>query len=318
MLKYKTYVKTLSLLLLVAFGGSFIYVYHFSKSYPIPFTHRINLDDKFRFIRDMPNRDQVDTIIIGSSLGLNNIQGIILEDTSSLANHVLNISAYGLKTTQVERHLDLISIFPHLKRVIYAAQFPDFSKPLTFQSYDLEFIKEYINLGKDEIDLQYAFYAYKNIIEFTKNHWQWEKKYRGDMFNFGLAFDHTGSIALHIYGDMINKDKFYNPHPLNQSIENFHALTNISEKMHQNHIKFYFIVVPYRQPLLDKYEDLRVTMEKFIVKTNQIVTDNGGFFLNLHPKLKLSDKYFVDRFHLNEQGSALTAKSIGKFIDKSE
>ena len=308
----------LSLMLVIVFGGAFLYVYHFSKFYPIPLTHRINLDDKFRFIRDMPNRDQIDTIIIGSSIGLNNIQGIILEESSTKVNHVLNISTYGLTTTQVEKHLALISIFPNTKRVIYSAQFPDFSKPTTFQNYNIEFIKKYINLGKNYIDLVYAYYAYKNIIEFTKNHWQWEKKYRGDMFNFGLAFDRTGSIPLQIYGDKINKKKFFNPHHLDQSPENFQALVRMSKKMHQMNIKFYFIVEPYRQPLLDKHEDLRITMGNFILKTQKIVTDNGGLFLNLHPKLKLSDYYFVDRFHLNEHGSALTAKAIGKFIDKSE
>jgi len=305
-------------MLIIVFGGAFLYVYHFSKTYPIPFTHRISLDDKFKFIRDMPNRDKIDTIIVGSSIGLNNIQGIILEESSTKVHHVLNISAYGLTTTQVERHLDIISVFPNVKRVIYSTQFPDFGYLVKFQSYNLEFIKEYIDLGKGKIDLPHAFYAYKNIIEFTKNHWNWEKIYKGDMFNFGLAFDRTGSIPLHIYGDMINKEKFFNPHPLNQNEKNFQALARMSAKMHHMHIKFYFVVGPYRQALLDKHEDLRTTMADFITKTNKIVTDNSGFPLNLHPQLKLSDYYFVDRFHLNEHGSVLTAKAIGKFIDKSE
>ncbi len=305
-------------MLIIVFGGTFLYVYYFSKTYPIPFTHRISIDDKFRFIRDMPNRDQVDTIIVGSSIGLNNIQGVILEESSRKVHQVLNISAYGLKTTQVEKHLDIISVFPNIKRVIYSTQFPDFSDAFTFQGYDLEFIKEYINLGKDQIDIPHAFYAYKNIIEFAKNHWLWEKKYRGDMFNFGLAFDRTGSIPLHIYGDMINKEKFFNPHPLYQSQENYQALIRITKKLQQKNIKFYFVSGPYRQPLLDKHEDLRITMTKFITKTNKIVSKNGGFFLNLHPILKLSDYYFVDRFHLNEHGSLLTAKAIAKFINESE
>ena len=318
MLKYKNYVKILLLILVIIFGSTFIYVYHYAKIYPLPFTYRISLDDKLRFIRDMPNRDQIDTIIVGSSLGLNNIQGIILEESSTKVHHVLNISAYGLKMTQVEKHLDLISVFPNVKRVIYSTQFPDFSDAFKFENYDIEFIKKYINLGEGKIDLIHAFYGYKNIIQFAKNHWFWEEKYRGDMFNFGLAFDRTGSVPLQIYGDDINKDKFFNPHPLKQDMESFHALSRISEKMHQDNIKFYFIVGPYRQPILDKHEDLRTTMGNFIVKTNKIITNNGGFFLNLHPQLKLSDYYFVDRFHLNEHGSVLTAKAIGKFIDKSE
>lgn len=318
MFKYKTYVKILSLILVFVFGGSFFYVYHFSKTYPVPFTYRISLDDKFRFIRDMPDRDQVDTIIIGSSIGLNNIQGIILEESSKKALHVLNLSSYGIKTTQVEKHLNIISVFPNIKRVIYSTHFPDFSDPFPPEDYDIEFVQEYLKLGKGNIDFSHAFHAYKNIIQFTKNHWNWEKQYKGDMFNFGLAFDRSGSIPLHIYGDDINKDKFFKPHPLAQSQENFEALDRIAKKMQENNIKFYLVVGPYRQPLLDKYEDLQETMTNFIDKTNEIVNQNNGFHLNLHPILKLSDYYFVDRFHLNEHGSALTAKNIAEFIDKSE
>ena len=318
MLKYKRYVMTLFLLLIGLFGGSFVYVYYFAKTYPIPLTHRISMDDKFRFMRDMDDRDQVDTIIVGSSLGLNNVQGSFIEETSAKTNRVLNISAYGIKTTQVEEHLEVISLFPNVKRVIYLTQFPDFSNPFKFQSYDVEFNKRYVTLGKNAIDPIYAFHAYKNIIEFAKNHWQWEEKFKGDMFNFGLAFDHTGSVPLYIYGDDINEEKFYNPHPLNQHQENFDALSRMAGKLDQNGIDFYLFVGPYRQPILDKYEDLRMTMENFIDKANKIVTQNGGFFFNLHQELKLDDSYFVDRFHVNDKGSELTGRAIGKFIDKTE
>ena len=318
MLSNKKYVEILTMVLLLIFMGSFIYVYYFSKYYPIPFTHRISLDDKFRFIRDMPNKENIDTIIIGSSLGLNNIQGAALENNSSTVKHVLNISAYGLKTTEVEKQLEIISIFPHIKRVIYSTQFPDFSDAFTFDTYDLEFIKTYIVLGKNHIDLAHVFYAFKNIIEFSKNQWNWDKKYKGDMFNFGLAFDHTGSIPLKIYGDKINKKKFFEPHPLNQDSKNFNALKRISDKLQKENIKFYFIVDPYRQPLLDKYKNLKQTMQTFILKTDKIIKQNNAFFLNLHPILHLEDKYFVDRFHLNEHGSLLTSEALAKFIDTNE
>lgn len=318
MLKYKTYVKILSLILVVIFGGSFLYVYHFSKTYPLPFTYRISLDEKFRFIRDIPDKTQIDTIIVGSSIGLNNIQGIILEDSSSEVNHVMNISAYGLKTTEVEKLLNIISVFPNAKRVIYSAHFPDFSNAFTPDEYDLPFVKDYLNLEKETIDLPHAFHAYKNIIQFVKNHWNWEKQYKGDMFNFGLAFDKTGSIPLKLYGEDINRDKFDNPHPPTQDEENFKALERIAEKLQKENIKFYLIVGPYRQPLLDKHEDVRQTMSTFVKKTDMIMQKYHGLHLNLHPILKLSDDYFVDRFHLNEHGSKLTAKTIGKFIDENE
>ena len=318
MLNYKNYIKKLIFILLFLFGGAFIYVYHYTKQYPIPLTYRISLDEKFRFIRDMPNRKTVDTVIIGSSLGLNNIQGVVLENTSKIVHHVINISAYGLKTTEVETLLNLITIFPNLKRVIYSTQFPDFSDAFILENYDDKFIKDYIKLGKESINFKYAFYTYKNIIQFAKKHLNWKNEYTPNMMNFGLTFDRTGSNALHIYGDMINKEKFFNPHPLYQNEENYKALDRMAKKLHKKNINFYLIIDPYRQALIDKHKDLRQTMQKFVTRTNKIIKKDAGHFLNLHPILKLSDYYFVDRFHLNEHGSALMAKAIGKFIDTNE
>ena len=59
-------------------------------------------------------------------------------------------------------------------------------------------------------------------------------------------------------------------------------------------------------------------MLKFNQKTKNIIVKHKGYYLNLHPILQLSDYYFVDRFHLNEHGSALMAQAIGKFIDTNE
>lgn len=318
MLTYKNYVMILSSLLLTVFLSTFMYAYYLAKYYPIPFTHRISLDDKFRFIRDMPNRNMIDTIIIGSSLGLNNIQGAVLEKQSKKVNNVLNISAYGLKSTEVETQIQLISLFPNIKRVIYSAQFPDFSDPFHFDIYDFDFIKNYLMLGKNHTNFKYIFYTYKNIIEVAKNHWYWDKKYRGDMFNFGLAFDHTGSIPLKIYGKNINKKKFFEPHPLTQNNKNFDALQKIAQLLRDKNIRFYFVVDPYRQPLLDKHKDLKETMDKFIIRTENIINKYNGLFLNLHSLLELNDSYFVDRFHLNEHGSKLTTDAIAHYIDTNE
>jgi len=134
-----------------------------------------------------------------------------------------------------------------------------------------------------------------------------------------FAADSLEQIAnIQVIGEFVSNGGYVFFMSTLENEKNFQALARMSTKMHRMHIKFYFIVGPYRQPLLDKHEDLRMTMEDFIVKTNKIITANSGFFLNLHPQLNLSDYYFVDRFHLNEHGSALTAKAIGKFIDKSE
>ena len=319
MLKYKIYVKRLSLLLLAVFGGAFIYIYIYAKSYPIPLFHRISLDAKMRFIKDMSDRDRIDTIIVGSSIGLNNIQGIALEDSSKKVEHVLNLSALGLHATHIEQLLELFSLFPNIKRVIYSAQFEDWSEAFLFEDKEVDLAREYIQLGRGSIDLTYTFYTFKHIIEFSKNHWKWEKEYAPNNTNHGLSFDRTGSVPLNMYGEDINHKMFASP-PLTTRLskEDFLALNRIIKGLQSKNIHFYFVAEPYRQYMIDTHEDIRISREKFIQKTEKITISNGGKFIDLHKRLHLGDEYFADREHLNSDGSILTAKEVAMLIDASE
>jgi len=318
MLKYKTYVRTLIFILVALVVSAFVYIYAYSKYYPIPIFHSVSLDAKMRFIRDLDDKERYDTIIIGSSIGLNNIQGIVLEESSEKVKNVINISALGLKITELEQLLELISFFPNAKRLIHSAQFEDFSETPVFEKSDIDFAKNYISLGKGTIDLNTAVYTFKHIVEFAKHHWEWEKEYAPNNTNYCLSFDRTGSVPLHIYGNDINQKRYYTPPPLLQSEENFLALERMAKVLKTKAIQLYFIVEPYRQPLFDKHPDLKQVRNSFSHRTKEIIEKNSGFFLDLHEKLRLNDDYFVDREHLNNKGSLLTAKEVAKFIDETE
>lgn len=318
MFKYKTYVKTLSLALIGIFGSAFIYIYIYAKNYPIPLFHSTSIDTKMMFLRDMETKDEIDTIIIGSSIGLNNVQGIELEKSSERVEHVLNLSSFGLVPLQIEELLTITPLFPNLKRIIYSAQFPDFSFPLTFENFDANFIKNYINLGNRNVNFEYAFYTYKHFIEFVKTPWNWEKKYMSNRQFSYLGFDRTGSAALHIYGNDIIKYRWETPHSVSPVEENYLALEEIVKKTTKQKIHFYFVIQPYRIPLVKQSAFVRETLESFDQNSKKIIISHGGKVLNLHKYLQLNDDYFADRTHLNDKGSALSAKAIGKFIDKNE
>lgn len=319
MFKYKTYVRRLSLILLSIVIGSFIYIYFYSKTYPIPIFHRISLDAKMKFIRDMENKDQIDTLIVGSSIGLNNLQGIVLEDSSKNVKQILNLSALGLTTTQIKQLSKLFSLFPNTKRIIYSAQFEDCSGAFLFGEKEVEHARGYVLLGKGHINFHYSMHTFKHLIEFTKNHWKWEKEYAPNNTNHGLTFDRTGSVPLDMYGDNINHDMFATP-PLDTKLykENFSALEDMLKDLQSKNIKFYFIAQPYRQYMIDKYDNIRIAREEFTKKMRKITLNHGGEFIDLHTKLHLNDEYFADREHLNSNGSILTAKEVAKLIDDSE
>ncbi len=304
---------------MVIFAASFFYLYIFSKTYPLPILNRVSLDAKFKFIRDHIDTNTVDTIIIGSSIGLENISGARLEVSSKRCQSVLNLSGSGLRAVEIEQLLELLPTFPNLKRIIYSAQFSDFSGSATLKDFQSTLIIKYISntlTFKDKVTLMSL--TFQNIYSCIKRQWEWNDKHMSkNKFGY-LGFDHTGSVPIHIYGNDIIKNRWEIPHSAKQDDKSYLTLDRISKTMKYSRIKFYFVMQPYRIPLVKQFEHVRSTMQYFENNVKQIVLKNEGKFLNLHDKLHLSDHYFSDRSHLNIKGAEITAKAIAAFIDKEE
>ncbi|RUM70374.1 MAG: hypothetical protein DSZ08_04840 [Sulfurovum sp.] len=319
MLNNKRYLQILFFIFTLIGITTFSYAYYFSKEYPLPITSRISFDAKIKFIREKIDTKKIDTIIVGSSIGMNNVQGAYLEKASSHVKHALNLSVYEASALQVEQLLELIDAFPHLKRVIYSAQFSDFQHLSTFKNYHPKTLVKYITHTLNPLkEAKLIFDASKDLPFLAKRKKEWAHKHgRSNDFSY-LGFDHTGSVPLHIYGKDIIKRRWENPHAAVQLPKAFDALFRIAKKMHQKGIKFYFIHQPYRQALVEKDPMVKIVIKKFSKNLNVLISKDGGYFLSLHDTLHLEDKYFADRSHLNDKGSIITSEAIGKFIDKSE
>lgn len=316
---YRNYVRNIFIIFAIILATAVAYTYYFSIHYPIPATSRISFDAKIKFIREHIDVDKVDTIIVGSSIGLNDVQGAYLEKESKKANFVLNLSVYEASAFQVEQLLLLSDAFPNLKRIIYSAQFSDFPYPSVFKDYHPEFLKRYI---RDELSsleyLKLMFRSCRNLYFCFNRQQEWVKKHEmNNKFTY-LGFDHTGSVPLHIYGKDIIHHRWANPHGSTQNPRAFDAVTRMTKRATDKGIEFYFVQQPYRQPLVDAYKHVQLLMKSFPAKIEKIMYENGGHFLSLHNTLHLDDKYFADRSHLNDQGSKIGAEAIGRFIDKNE
>jgi len=318
-LNSKMYLKVLFFILGMIVTTTIGYAYYFSKNYPLPITNRISFDAKLQFIREHIDPSKVDTIVVGSSLALNNVQGAVLEEESKVCKGVLNLSMWSIGAPQVEQLLEVSDAFPNLKRIIYSGQFSDFGNKLVFKDFDSDFMQKYMTNNLNPIaysDL--LLNACKDISFCLKRQEEWKSNYGMNNKFAYLKFDHTGSAPLHIYGKDIVKERWKNPHAPVQIPEAFQALIRIAKKASNDKVKFYFIQQPYRQPLIDAHPAVKLVMKKFARNVNLLIAKEGGKFFNLHEKLHLSDDYFADRSHLNDKGSKIGSKEIAKFIDKSE
>jgi len=318
-MKTEKYLKLLFSLVIVIFTITIVYTYQFSKTYPLPFTNRISFDAKIKFIREHIHVTEIDTIIVGSSIGLNNVRGEALEKSSEECEHVLNLSVFEASAVQVEQLLKLQDPFPNLKRIVYSAQFSDFQHASSFRDYHPKWISKYIaHKFTPIVEAKFLADAAKNIAFLENRKKEWKVKHeQKNKFTY-LGFDHTGSVPLHIYGKDIIQKRWNNPHGSLYVAKAFEALDRISKNAYNKGIKFYMVHQPYRQELIKKHKHIPAELKMFLHRIIKIVTKNHGKVLSLYKELPLSDVYFADRSHLNDKGSILSAEAIGKFIDKQE
>ena len=297
--------------------SSILYSIYFINNYPIAITNRISFDAKISFIKNNIETESIDAVVVGSSIGLNNVRGKILEDSSKVLNGVLNLSVYEATPPQIEQVLELTPLFPNLKYVIYSAQFSDFAYAGRFKDYSSKFIIDYIEdrlSFKDRVS--FYFKSCQDIFFCIKRQWNWDREYQqSNQFTY-LGFDSSGSVPLEIYGDDIIKSRWANPHSNREANFAFTALDSITKKLKERGIKFIFVMQPYREPLVQKFKHLKPTMSRFEDRVREILDRNGGEFLNLYSRLHLEDRYFADRSHLNAKGSTISSQEIAKFIDK--
>ena len=127
----------------IVVGVIYCLLYVLSFTYPPPVFSHVSLDAKLRFLNQTDRTNTADTIIVGSSVGVDNINGVLLEETSRNSHEVLNYSAWGLNPVQIEQLLPVILDNKNIQRIIYAAQPSDFTRADPLGNYDKKFIRNY-------------------------------------------------------------------------------------------------------------------------------------------------------------------------------
>lgn len=317
-MKPKTYLKRLFIGFAVIFSIAIGYVAYFNAHYPIPITDHISFDAKLKFVRDNIDPDKVDTLIIGSSIGLNDLLGSVMEKNAKKIGKVLNFSVYGATTLQAEQIMALADAFPHLKRVIYSAQYSDFPHTWRFKAYNPKLLIRYIRHELNPFAyVKLLFHACNNLMFCYHRQQRWVPDHmRSNTFE-SLIFDSSGSVPLHIYGKDIIGHRWRLPHPGIMNPESFRAVARMAKKAKEKGWRFYLVHQPYRKPLYEQNKYVRNAMDYFDMKAEEAMKPYGGVLIRIQP-LGLGDAYFSDRTHLNDKGSPVVSKYVAQKIDSIE
>ena len=315
----KKYLLTFFIIIALLITAATLYVYNFVQTYPAPITNRISLDAKLKYIRDNVNPNDIDTIIVGSSIGMNNVIGSILEKNSSVVKHAINLSVYEATTLEVEQLLELSKFFPNLKRIIYSAQYSDFPHPWRYQNFDANTLGAYMTNKLSTLRvLKLLFKACNNLPFCYERAEKWNTKHQNPKEFTSLLFDHTCSVPLQIYREKKVGGRWYLPHPGIMNNESFKAVERIATMAKNRGLKFYLAHQPYRNELYKKHQKVRDAISYFDKKIDKIVKDYNNSYLIKLQNTPLTNRDFADRTHLNAKGSAIVTKEIAKFIDSKE
>jgi len=315
----KTYMKILFFILALIATGVVVYISYFAKHYPIPITNRASFDAKLKFIHENINVNEVDTLIVGSSVGLNNIQGAYLEKVSKKCNVVLNLSVHGAYTRQTRQLLELSDAFPKLERILYVGQYTDLGITHQFKDYNSKFLMKYIRNEMNPIEIFLVFFRACNNLFFCINRQMtWEKIYKNkDSFHY-IEYDSTGSVPLQINAKITNPGRWGGAQPGHMPEISYGAIYHMSRRAFDKGIKFYFIQQPYRAAIAERDSRVKNALTTFSQRVSHIMKENNGVFINLHTKLQFDDTHFSDRSHLNSKGSKVEALEVAKIIDATE
>ena len=306
----KTWVKTHLSIVSILFFVTYIFIVFAEQYYPLRISENVAFDAKIRFLKDSKRLYSSDTIIVGSSMGLINLNGEALEEKSRSITKLTNVSAWGDQVLQTEQILQLIE-GSDIKYVVFPIQMSDFSFD---KKYDVDFdaLKNYI---ENEFTLYLFNKVFVNMFNFLKAFYNYKSFHLVENTYPSLLFDKTGGISYRIYGENIDQEKWGDNRIFGINMKNFAALERMAKKLAVKNIQFLVVTTPLRLPLLAKSPEWRKQYHKYSSLMAKHATKNGYHYLNLHQELLLGDEFFADSSHMNYEGSLIISQKVAEYIE---
>lgn len=273
---------------------------------PLRFSKSISYDVKVKFAKNNLALGNYDTFVIGSSMALNNIDSAVLE-ASSAADKVLNLSSWGLATSECLQLLQMLDL-QGVRRVVYASQYFDYVGELDKVLDDRE-LQRYLR-GR----VAWKTY-FQNISRLPQTLWQY---YAGEGGR-ALIFDANGDINFPADGKAVNKHKWavipqVPTVPVGEDY--FKHLVAMQEYLSQQDIELVVITNPFRLQLLEQNEEFRHFFESHIDYLNRLAEQRGFVYIDAHHNLGLSDRFFVDASHLDVDGANRLTQLIADHVQR--
>jgi len=267
-------------------------------------------DEKVRFLRNNPSKE-CDVLVIGSSMALNNIDSEAMLKQLPEGTRLLNAGAWNMKIGQTRALLECLLRVYHPRSIIFLCGPMDFyltEFPSDF--FDAEEVTNFINGSSywvpvllRHFDLQYYVQRSFSIVQ--------DRSSRNEYLS--LMFDRWGSIPLKISFPNINWRRW------NLKVElekvdptQYDEMARVADLVRNGGMNLICIQSPMRRGSVPV--DATAAMDEHWRHIERIL-GSRGFHLRNHSAIGLSDEYFADYSHLNDQGAPIFSEIVGRELD---
>ena len=277
------------------------------KNIPLRFSNSISADAKLDFIYKKNLLKDADTLVFGSSMALNNINGITLENESKKIHKVANMASWGLDIGQNLKLLQLINL-QNVKRIILSTGYSDFNVKHDY-NFDYKSIEDILH---NHFTLQPYFIRFTTAMKNIEKYYYYEELYHNVHSYKSLVFDRTGSANLDFMQKDINKKRWNNNAFLLNSLldSSFNALIKIAKICRNYHIEFIVVTSPIRISILNENPNIRKNIETMTHKLKVISRKENFTYIDTHTKFKCKGLCFVDSEHLNKNATIIYTNLI--------
>ena len=278
---------------------------------PLRFSNSISYDVKLNFLRNSNFLEGTNTLVIGSSMALNNIDGPDIEEEVSKVSKIANLASWGLQTSEVLQLIKLINL-DEIKYVVFSTQYLDFEEARRSKIDDAE-VKSYLN---NEFILSPYVTTLTSIPTNISNYFNYSSTYLDPHKYTYLDYDKTGGSNIDLTKNEIDKERWDNRTKVKYKLDEacFTAFSELSLLLKEKGIKLIVLTTPYRKAIMEDNTNLPDIYNQYVQKLEVLAKTDGFTYFNTHDSLNLDDSYFIDALHLNKKGSKLVSDEIIKIL----
>lgn len=262
------------------------------------FTGNLSFDQKLLYLRQHPPlADMPLTLVVGSSMALNNLDTDILADEDG--GPALNLGVWGMSLHDSGKLANQFEKLYRIDEIILAVQFFEMlDEPQTSFVISDDSLRTYLNRSRPLAGL-----FYRNFYESLKIRRDWHRKYDNPLSYTNLKFTVTGAVPLSLSHDAIAPERWTPSQKFSSACTNCMAeIDTLCRATRAKGLPFTTVMPPLTHWIKEKRLDVKAIYADRRERLHAAIAACNGAVFDVAVWADFDDSCFADFAHLNTLG----------------